>query len=64
MKIFKSVEESILLRKGTSRLTEKEAKEQKDGFLDMLLGSLGASLLGNLLEAKELKQVKDEGEEQ
>ena len=64
MKIFKSLEESILLRKGTSRLTEEEAKEQKDGFLDMLLGSLGASLLGNLLEAKELKQVKYEGEEQ
>ena len=49
MKIVKSLEESGLLTKGVSKTIKNEAKEQKGGFLRMLLGSLGASLLGNLL---------------
>ena len=48
MKIIKSLEESGLLIKGV----KNEAKEQKGGFLGMLLGTLGASLLGNLLTGK------------
>ena len=49
MKVVKSLEESGLLTKGTSETIKNEAKEQKRGVLGMLLGTLGASLLGNLL---------------
>ena len=52
MKIVKSLEESGLLIKGMSELIQNEAKEQKGGFLGMLLGTLGASLLRNLLTGK------------
>ena len=52
MKIVKSFEESGLLIKGVSETIENEAKEQKGGFLSMLIGALGASLLGNLLTVK------------
>ena len=47
MKIDKTLEESSLLIKGISE-TENESKEQKHRFIDMLLGTSGASLLGNL----------------
>ena len=53
MKIIKSLEESGLLIKGVSEAIKNEAKEQKGGFLGMLLGTLGASLLGNLLTGKD-----------
>ena len=49
MKIVKSLEDSGLLLKGVSETSQNEAKEQKGGFLNMLLGALGASLLGNRL---------------
>ena len=52
MKIIKSLEDSGLLIKGVSKTIQNEAKEQKGGFLSMLLGTLGASLLGNLLTGK------------
>ena len=52
MKIVKSLEESGLLIKGMNELIQHEAKEQKGGFLGMLLGTLGASLLRNLLTGK------------
>ena len=52
MKIIKSLEESGLLIKGVSETIKNEAKEQKGGFLNMLLRTLGASLLGNLLTGK------------
>ena len=45
MKIVKSLEDSCLLLKGVSETNQNEAKEQKEGFLRMLLGTLGASLL-------------------
>ena len=48
----KSLEEFGLLIKGCSKATKNEAKEQKGGFLGMLLGTLGASLIGNLLTGK------------
>ena len=48
MKIIKSLEESGLLIKGVSETIKNEVKEQNGGFLGMLLGTLGASLLGNL----------------
>ena len=52
MKIVKSLEEQALLIKGISKTIENEAKEQKGGFLGVLLGTLVASLLGNLLTGK------------
>ena len=52
MKIVKSLEESGFLIKGVSKTIKNEAKEQKGGFLSMLLGSLDASLVGNLSTRK------------
>ena len=53
MKIVKSLEESCLLIKGVSETIKNQAKEQKEGFISMLLGTSGASLLGNLLTGNE-----------
>ena len=52
MMIIKSLKEYDLLIKGVSETIKNEAKEQKGGFLSMLLGTLGASFLGNLLARK------------
>ena len=53
MKIDKSLEESGLLIKGVSETIKNEAKKQKGGgFINMLLGTLGASLLGTSLTGK------------
>ena len=52
IKIVKSLEDSGLLLKGATESIQNEVKEQKGGFLSMLLGTLGASLLGNLLTGK------------
>ena len=52
IKIVKSLEDSGLLLKGITESVQNEIKEQKGGFLSMLLGTLGASLLGNLLTGK------------
>ena len=49
VKIIEPLENSGILLKGVSKTTENETKEQRGGFLSMLLGTLGASLLGNLL---------------
>ena len=46
----KSLEESGLLTKGIKEKIKNEAKEQKGGFIGMLLGTLGPSLLGNILK--------------
>ena len=50
--IVKSLEDSGLLLKGVTETVQNEVKKQKGGFLSMLLGTLGASLLGNLLTGK------------
>ena len=52
MKIVQALEDSNILLKEVTKTIINEAKEQKGGFLSMLLGSLGASLLGNLLAGK------------
>ena len=52
IKIIKELENSDILLKGVSKTNENEIKEQREGFLSMLLGTLGASLLGNLLTGK------------
>ena len=49
LKIVKSLEDSGILLKGNGETIKNDAKEQKGGFLSMLLGTLGASLLGDLL---------------
>ena len=49
MKIIKALEKSGILLDGVGKRIENEVKEQKGGFLSMLLGTLGARLLGNLL---------------
>ena len=52
LKIVKSLEHSGLLLKGVTDTVQNEVKQQKGGFLSMLLVTLGASLLGNLLTGK------------
>ena len=52
MEIVQALEDSNILLKEVTKTIINEAKEQKGGFLSMLLGSLGASLLGNLLAGK------------
>ena len=57
MKIVKSLEKSGLLIKSVSDTIQNETKEQKGEFLSMLLGTLGASLLGSLLTGKSTTRV-------
>ena len=64
MKIIKALENTGILLKGVSKTIENETKEQKGEFLSMLLGTLGASLLGNLLSGGKgsvASRAKDEG---
>ena len=60
IEIVKFLEDSGLLLKGVSETIQNEAKEQKGGFLSMLLGTLGASLLGNILAGRGINK-KDRG---
>ena len=50
--IVQAVEDSDILLKGITKTIEKKTNEQKEGFLEMLLGTLGASLLENMLAGK------------
>ena len=62
IKIVKSLKNSGLLWKGVTETVQNEVKKEKGGFLSMLLGTLGASLLGNLLTGRgyiEQEKVKD-----
>ena len=43
--------------KGVTETVKNDTKEQKGGFLSLLLGTLGASLLGNLLTGKEFARA-------
>ena len=52
IKIVKSLEDSGLLLKGVSETIQNETKDQKGGLLRILLGTLDASLLGNMLAGK------------
>ena len=52
MEIVQALEDSNILLKGATKTIKNETEEQKGGFLSMLLGTLGASLLGNLLAGK------------
>ena len=57
IKIVKSLEDSGLLLKGVTETVQNEVKEQKGGFLSMLLGTLGASLLGNILTGQGINRA-------
>ena len=59
MKIIEALENSVILLKGVSKTIENETKEQRGGFLSMLLGTLEASLLGNLLTGKGIMRADD-----
>ena len=71
MKIIEALENSGILLKGVSKTIENETKEQRGWFFSILLGTLGASLLGNLLsggkgimragEGSITSRAKDEG---
>ena len=52
MKIIQALEDSNILLKGDTETIKNETKEQKGGFLSVLLGTLGATLLRNLLSGK------------
>ena len=58
MNMTKSLGNVGLLIKGIIETIKDEAKERKYGFLGMLLGTLGASLLANLLTDKRVKRLK------
>ena len=54
IKIVQALEDSNILLKGVTATVKNETKEQKGGFLSMVLGTLGPSLLGNLLTGKRI----------
>ena len=54
MKIVQALEYCNIVLKGVTKIIENDRKEQKGRFLIMLLGTLGASFLGNLLERKRI----------
>ena len=62
LKIVKSLEDSGLLLKGVNETIKNEAKERKGGFFSMLLGTLGTSLLSDILLGKKGKGVIRAGE--
>ena len=59
MKIVKSLEKNCLLIKRVSWTIKNEAKEQKRGFLRVLLDTLGSSLLGNLLTGNDTIRARE-----
>ena len=54
MKIVQALEDSDILFKGVTKTIKNQTKEQKGGFLSMLLGTLRAILLGNILAGKSI----------
>ena len=54
IEIVKSLEDSGLLLEEVTKTDQNEIKEQKGGFLSMLLGTLGESFLGNILTGREI----------
>ena len=60
MKILQVLEDSKILLKGVTKTIKNETKEQRGRFLSMLLGTVGASLLGNLLLEKGIVRTGSE----
>ena len=61
IKIIEALENSTILLKGITKTIENETKEQRGGFLSMLLGTLGASLLRNLLTGGKGMMIAGDG---
>ena len=59
IEIVKSLEHSSLFPEGVSETIQNEAKEQRGGFLSMLLSTLGASLIGNVLAGKGINRAAE-----
>ena len=59
IKIVKSLKDSGLLLKGVTVTVQNEVKEQKVGFLSMLLDTLGTSLLGNILTGRGINRARE-----
>ena len=59
IKIVKSLEDTGLLLKGVTETVQNQVKEQKGGFLSMLLGTLEASLLGNILTGRGTNRAEE-----
>ena len=57
IEIVESLEDSCSLLEGASKTIQNETKEQRGAFLSMLLGLLGASLLGNILRGKGINRA-------
>ena len=57
IKIVESLQDSGLLLKWVTETVQNEVKEKKGGFLSMLLGTLGASLLGNILTGRGINRA-------
>ena len=57
--IVKPLEDSELLLKGATKTIENETNEQRGRFLSILLGTVGASMLGNLLSGTEVIWADD-----
>ena len=57
MKIVQYLEDSNVLLNGVTKTIKNGTKQQKGGFLGMLLGTLGASLLGNMLTGKGMLEL-------
>ena len=60
IKVVKSLEDYGLILKGVRETIQNEAKEQKGGFLSMLLSTLGARLVGNILAGKGINRAGQE----
>ena len=63
MKIAQALRNSNILLKGVTKKIENETEEQKSGFLGMLLGTLGAILLGKILTGKGMLRAGYENKE-
>ena len=59
IKIVQTLEDSNILLKGVTNTIKNDTKEQNGGFLSMLLGNLGASLLENLLTGKRFVRARE-----
>ena len=63
MKIVNALEDSDILLKGITKTIRNEMKEQKGGFLSMLLGTLASTLLGNMLAGKSFVRAAHENKQ-
>ena len=64
MKIIQALEDSNILLKWVTKTIKNETKEQKGGYLSMLLGTLGTSLLGNMLAGKGIVSAGSENKKE